>query len=114
MCARTAGRPAARFKGVKCINMNCGKSFSFISSLESAKYSWPNLRTYWYKCIDCNSGNHIKVSDGRYQQIEIIGAPGPEWEVINTFQEKSLIYRQDPSWLHIWVNEIHYEIKAKK
>ena len=96
---------------MNCIS--CGNSFSLISSLEAAKFAWPKLRAFWYECVHCKSGNHIRVSDGRYQQIKIIGAPGPEWNVIKTFSEKSLSYRQDQSYFHIWLKEKHYEIRAK-
>ena len=93
--------------------VNCGKDFSLSSSLENAKFSWPKLRAFWHECAYCKSGNHIRISQGRYQQIEIVGAPGPEWESINMFQESGLTYRQDESFLHVWLNNTHYEIAAK-
>ena len=93
--------------------VNCSNSFSLVTSLEKAKFSWPRLRTFWYSCIDCAGGNHIRISQGRYNQIKIIGAPGPEWEEINIFSENDLTYRQDEEFLHVWLNDNYYEIKAK-
>jgi len=93
--------------------VNCNSDFSLHSSLEAAKFSWPNLRAFWDECSDCKSGNHIRISDGRYQQIEIISAPGLEWKAVNTFQEKNLSYKKDESYLQVWFNDKHYEIKAR-
>ena len=105
---------AAHAGGVKCMNcVACGSEFSFLSSLKKAKYSWPKLRAFGYECADCNTSNHIRISDGRYQQIQIIGAPGPEWEVLNTNQDRNLSYRQDDNYFHVWLNDKHYEIKEK-
>lgn len=92
---------------------NCETNFSITFALQSAEFSWPEMRTFWYECIECHKGNHIRVSDGRYQQIEMIGAPGPEWEVKNTYSDKSISYRADEKYFHVWLYQKHYEIKAR-
>ena len=46
--------------------------------------------------------------------IEIVGAPGPDWKILQTQPESSVALRIDPGFLHIWLNEKHYEVETRK
>ena len=82
--------------------------------LQHSQFSWPQMQTIWYQCCACEQGNHIRFSNGLVEQIKIISAPGPDWEVINSLLEPNIAIRIDPDYLHIWHKLKHYEFKARQ
>ena len=92
----------------------CHDEIPPLVALESSSVSWPLLQTIWYECRKCKTGNHIRFQNQQIQRIEIIGAPCPEWEVVERERDKAISYRVDPSYLHIWYNDTHYEFAENK
>ena len=93
--------------------LNCGHEFSLKNALGNALFSWPEMSVFWTVCEKCQSGNHVMVNDEQYAQVQVFG-PGSHWEQLNTYTEKGLSKRVDPSILHIWLGNKHYEIQARR
>ncbi len=91
----------------------CTKEINITDILHEAKYSWPQLQTIWFECNTCNSGNHIRIQNGLIQIIEILSAPGVEWEIIESKYLHGISFRIDPELLHIWYQNEHFEFKSK-
>ena len=72
------------------------------------------MSTFWFECLECGKGNHIKVIKNRVEIIEIIGAPGPNTETLQSVYCEGLDVRQDPAFLHIWFQDQHRDIPARK
>lgn len=97
---------------MKCLH--CQEEFGLGEALAKSLFSWPEMATIWFECGSCGKGNHIRFQKGGYGQIRMLGAPGPEWEQIVFFPCSSVHVRQDPSFLHVWVGEKHYEVAARE
>ncbi len=93
--------------------LHCNKNTELFEALTTSPFSWPDMSVIWYACGHCDHGNHIRIANGGYQQIKIIGAPGPTWKTIKSYKEASLKTRQDVNYLHVWLNGNHFEIQAK-
>ena len=91
----------------------CEQEIDLRSALLASPFSWPQLQTIWHVCKNCNTGNHLRFVSGGVQLIDIIGAPGPEWEILQAEIAPDIDIRVDPSWLHIWLGKTHYEIPAR-
>jgi hypothetical protein len=48
-----------------------------------------------------------------YGQIKVLG-PGSHWEQLNSYIEDGLSTRVDQTILHIWLDNKHYEIQARR
>lgn len=97
---------------MNCIE--CNQEIKIEEALLNSPFSWPEMATIWHKCSKCGVGNHIRFTNGGYGQIRILGAPGPNWQQVNNFVGSSITLRQDPGFLHIWLNGKHYEIEARQ
>ena len=84
------------------------------SAIAGSPYSWPRMSAFWHECPICGTGNHLKVMKNRIETIEILGAPGPNWETIQTAVCKGIETREDPEFLHVWLNGHHRAIEARK
>jgi hypothetical protein len=91
----------------------CQSQIELETALENSPFSWPEMSTIWHECRKCGHGNHIRFESGRYSQIKMLGAPGPDWDSLNDFPEVSISIRQDPEYLHVWFKGKHYEIRAR-
>ena len=92
----------------------CQTPINITDALETSPFSWPHLQAIWHVCDKCETGNHIRFISGAIPLIEIVGAPGPDWEIIQTNREPSVSIRIDSGYLHIWLEGEHYEVVAKK
>jgi len=50
----------------------------------------------WHECVKCKVGNHIRFIKGQIDLIEIIGAPGPDWKIIQSEKNDSVSILTDP------------------
>ena len=89
--------------------LKCQHQISLSRALELGQFAWPEMQTFWLQCPACGAGNHLRVANGAAEQIEIVGAPGPEWRVLSSEDDPSLEYRIDPSFFHVWHRGQHYE-----
>jgi hypothetical protein len=90
----------------------CSDPVSADLALEHGTVSWPELGAFWYTCPKCQRGAHIQARDNELSLIRILGAPGPDWEVVATIPAPGLTVRADPGYLHIWSNRNHFEFPA--
>lgn len=97
---------------MKCLY--CEHDINILEVLQNSPFSWPEMATIWYECKKCGKGNHINFKEGNYGQIKFLGAPGPHWEQMASFYNASINIRQDPAFLHVWVDGVHYEVPARK
>ena len=95
-----------------CKNCNC--PIDIAEAIASSPFSWPNMSTFWHECPECDTGNHVRVSKDQVSIIEILGAPGPTWETIQTARLSELVVVVDPSYLQVWLGDIHRAIPARK
>jgi len=84
------------------------------TAIEGAPFSWPNMSTFWHECSECGVGNHIRVSKDSASLIEILGAPGPTWETVQTSLMRGLDVVSDPEFLQVWLGDLHRAIPARK
>ena len=96
---------------VKC--ENCGEKVDALTALENAPYSWPNLHTVWYPCVSCGAGNHIRFLKNTLQRIEITGAPGPTWDVVESEQHADIEAKSEPKQLVVWIGGHQFVIPAR-
>ena len=94
---------------INCVN--CRSVFDLKSALLSAEFCWPEMSTIWSICPVCETGNHILVKNNEFGQIKIL-SQGPDWENINTNSCIDLVVRADPGYMHIWLDNRHYEVRA--
>ncbi len=92
---------------------NCGESVDVLTALEKSPYSWPNLQAIWYRCVNCGGGNHIRFLRDTVQRIEITGAPGPTWEVIENERYAGVEVKAELEQLVIWVDGRQFVIPAR-
>lgn len=92
---------------------NCGEKIDALTALENARYSWPQLQTIWYACVRCCTGNHIRFLEDTIQRIEISGAPGPEWEIVQTERCPGIGVEVKPAELVISLAEHKFVIPAR-
>jgi hypothetical protein len=96
---------------MRCIH--CESRFSPASALSRGLFSWPEMRTMYFECDACAGGNHLRLHRGRLERIRIVGAPGPVWEVVEAMEVPGLEVRDDPAFLHAWLDGAHYEWPAR-
>ena len=92
----------------------CGIQIEVQNALEDSPFSWPQLQTIWHVCSNCEEGNHIRFVPGELQLIEIVGAPGPDWQIIERHPDPSVSLRIDTGCLHVWYKGKHYEVKVRE
>lgn len=98
----------------RTMNCNqCHKEFALMDVLEKSHFAWSESAMVWYPCSECGAGNHIRFYTRGYGQIKMLSPQGVDWEVVNEFIEPSISIRQDPSYLHIWFNNRHYEFETR-
>jgi hypothetical protein len=90
----------------------CKEQLDALSVLQNGAFSWPELSAFWFVCPYCDDGSHFRAQDHGLSLIRILG-PGPEWEVIDALHVSSLTVRTDPSFLHIWLGQAHFEFPAR-
>ena len=90
----------------------CKSEIDIEKAIKESPFCWPEMQTFWYECPSCKEGNHVRVEEGKVFIIEVTGT-GPTWELMQSM-EMDIRFRIDPSYLHIWVGEQHYEVEAKK
>jgi hypothetical protein len=92
---------------------HCGKGIEIQHAIEASPFSWPQRKTIWYVCPQCEQGNHIRFDAGIAQLIMLQGSPGYEYDVVSTVSDPTIEIRIDPEFLHIWYLGKHYEIKER-
>jgi hypothetical protein len=92
----------------------CNSEINIVDALENSPFSWPQLQAIWHVCRKCEAGNHVRFIPGAIQLIEIVGAPGPDWKILQTQPEPSVSLRIDPGFLHVWLDGKHYEVETRK
>jgi hypothetical protein len=92
---------------------NCDVEVDAVTALENAPYSWPNLHAVWYPCANCGAGNHIRFLKDTLQRIEITGAPGPTWEVVESEVLPGVEAYAEPERLVIWAGGHQFVIPAR-
>lgn len=99
-------------KALPCPNCNC--EFSPKELLEESSIAWPELQWIYFKCPNCGKQTHILVEDNRIATVDFLGAPGPDWKINTPMLYKDLKVRIDPSFIHVWLDGIHYEFEEQK
>lgn len=92
---------------------NCSNAVSVLEALAHGKFAWPEMFAFWLVCPQCGVGFHLGVEDGHVSRIRFLGAPGPDWEVIDTTIVPGLTVRADPGFLHVWLSGVHFEFPAR-
>ena len=92
----------------------CGKEICLSYAIENSPYAWINLSAIWYECSNCKTGNHIKIMKDRAEIFEVLSAPGPEIEILQTAKFNGLDLRKDPKYLQVWYEKKHREIPSRK
>ena len=93
---------------------NCKTEFTPNEILEESTISWPDLNWIYFKCSNCMKTRHIFIDDGFMATVEFLGAPGPNWKIIEKLKVENLSTRMDPSYVHAWLDGKHYEFEKKK
>jgi hypothetical protein len=93
---------------------NCLSAITVQEVLGHGKFSWPEMSAFWLVCPRCGVGSHVGVEDGHVSRIRFLGAPGPDWEVIDTTVVPGLTVRADPGFLHVWLRGAHFEFPARE
>jgi len=93
---------------------NCSSEIRIDDVLFAAPYSWPSFQAVWYECVSCGTGNHVRFQDDEIQRIEIVGAPGPTWDIVEVAKAPGITIREDPGCLHVWHNGQHYEFPERE
>ena len=88
---------------------HCQEALTVAQALERGTFSWPEMSTFWLLCSSCNTGSHLRATDGKLAQIRVIGAPGPEWEEVRAVDTPGLAVRLDPGFVHVWFQGAHHE-----
>ena len=91
----------------------CSQEFDLKEAVVSTPYSWPELQAFWFVCRACGKGNHIRIEEGMAAVIDIIGAPGPDWEYAERFRIKEISFRSDPSVLHVFFGHECFSVDAR-
>ena len=92
----------------------CRSKINLEEAVLSSPFSWPRLHAFWHECSTCGTGNHIRVAKGFSSIIEIVGAPGPSWETLETCRSDGLDWADDPEFLQVWLGSVHRAIPARK
>ena len=92
---------------------HCQSAFPAAMILRHCDCSWPNQNWLYFSCPACNERSHVEVRDNRMATVRILGAPGPNWERIQSWGVPNLLTRSDPAFLHCWLDDIHYEFPAR-
>lgn len=71
------------------------------NSLSNSPFCWHELQAIWHECVKCKVGNHIRFIKGQIELIEISGAPGPDWKIIQSEKDDSVSIRTDPGYFHV-------------
>ena len=81
--------------------------------LAQGAYSWPEMSAFWFICPACGKGSHMRVEQNELSRIQILGAPGPDWVVLQTWPVPGLSFRADPGFLHVWLRQQRFELPAR-
>ena len=92
---------------------SCGNAIAIREALDEAEYSFPELNAVYYICGRCLSGLHLRFGKDSVQLIELVGAPGPHWKMLEAIHCSGTSVRSDPGVLHVWFDGNHYEAPAK-
>ena len=92
---------------------NCGNSIDIQDALVEAEFSFPELNAIYHVCAHCESCMHLRFGKDMVKLIDIVGAPGPHWNVVEEIQLSGTSVRSDPRFLHVWLEDQHYEIAAR-
>jgi hypothetical protein len=52
----------------------------------------------------------MRVEPNGLSRIRILGAPGPDWDVVATWTVPGLSFRSDPGFLHVWLQQQRFEL----
>ena len=52
--------------------------------------------------------------DGSVSRIEITGAPGPTWKVLESEDTPGFVVKSEPEYLHVWIDGIEHVSKARE
>lgn len=91
----------------------CDSKIDIQTSLDKAEFSWPLRQMVWSVCSSCGKGNHVHFENGLAQVICPQESPGYEYDVISSTEEPTIKVRVDPSFLHIWFQGKHNEVKER-
>ena len=92
---------------------NCDAAFAPADILRNSDCSWPELNWLYFQCPSCDDRCHVEVRDNHMATVRFLGAPGPNWERIQSWGVLNLLTRSDPAFLHCWLDDIHYEFPAR-
>jgi hypothetical protein len=92
---------------------HCSKDIEIQHAIEASPFSWPQRKTIWHVCPQCEQGNHIRFDTGIAQLIKLQGSPGYEYDVVSTVNDSTIEIRIDPEFLHIWYMGKYHEIKER-
>lgn len=98
-------------------NIPCPKCAGIISVrtiFSESEYSWPELSWLYFKCQKCSQYSHFLVERIQISPIKILSGQGLEWDVIASFPIANFSTRSDPGYLHIWLENEHFEVVAKQ
>jgi hypothetical protein len=93
---------------------HCSREFELKEAATAASFSWPQLQAFWFVCPSCRKGNHVRVEDGSFAVIDIVGAPGPEWEYVERLRHRGVSFRSDASAFHIFLESECFSVEARK
>ena len=91
----------------------CETKIELRVALERAEYAWPLRQTIWSVCEVCGKGNYLRFEKGKVEILALRGSPGFDYDLISSVHESGIEVRQDPEYLHVWLQGQHYEIKAR-
>ena len=120
--SRGRGQPKCRqgFDAIEALDELEGDDFEaldepefYFEALEESEFYFPVLSAIYYQCAECLNGIHLRFEDGVIRMIRAIGAPGPVRGVIKEEHRPGLSVRADPNFLHVWVDDVHYEAPAR-
>jgi hypothetical protein len=95
---------------------NCSEPINVEQALKTTPYSWPHLNSIWHICKNCKEGNHLKFLEHKVQIINITGAPGPTWELVQSEKNEAVehVVNDNGCFLNVWYNGNLYSTKARE
>ncbi len=97
---------------MKC--RQCQTDVDLATAVDASPFSWPNMQTIWHVCPVCKVTAHLRFIPDGVQRIEIVGAPGPTWDVLETYRRPGIVVRSEPDYLHVWIDGIEHVSKARQ
>jgi hypothetical protein len=93
---------------------SCNVTLTPHDALGAGSFAWPAMHAFWMTCPACSAGGHILIEAQRLIQISITSAPDPDWKEIRSVDVPGLTFREDPAYLHAWLEGQHYEFPERR